>query len=97
MVFSSVFFLFTYLPAVLLAYYLTPLRWRNLTLLVLNLIFYGWGEPVYIVIMFASIAIDYTHGLLVDKCKQKGSDKGARMAVASSVIFNLALLFFFKY
>ena len=97
MVFSSVFFLFTYLPAVLLAYYLTPLRWRNLTLLVLNLIFYGWGEPVYIVIMFASIAIDYTHGLLVDKCRQKGSDKGARMVVASSVIFNLALLFFFKY
>ena len=48
MVFSSVFFLFTYLPAVLLAYYLTPLRWRNLTLLVLNLIFYGWGEPVYL-------------------------------------------------
>ena len=45
----------------------------------------------------SSIAIDYTHGLLVDKCKQKGSDKGARMAVASSVIFNLALLFFFKY
>ncbi len=97
MVFSSVFFLFTYLPIVLLAYYLAPLRWRNLVLLVLNLVFYGWGEPVYIVIMFASTAIDYTHGLLVDKCKKKGNDRGARGAVCSSVVFNLALLFFFKY
>ncbi|MBO5034712.1 MAG: MBOAT family protein [Oscillospiraceae bacterium] len=97
MVFSSVFFLFTYLPIVLFAYYITPLRWRNAVLLLVNLIFYGWGEPVYICIMFASIAIDYTHGMLVDKCKRKGNDKGARMAVASSVFFNLALLFFFKY
>ena len=97
MVFSSVLFLFQYLPLTLLAYYLTPLRWRNLTLLVLNLLFYGWGEPVYIVIMFASIAIDYTHGLLVERCKARDNDRGARMAVASSVIFNLALLGFFKY
>ncbi len=97
MVFSSVFFLFTYLPIVLLAYYLTPLRWRNVVLLVLNLIFYAWGEPVYILIMFASTAIDYTHGMLVDRCKKKGNDRGARLAVGSSVFFNLALLFFFKY
>ncbi|MCI9264657.1 MAG: MBOAT family protein [Oscillospiraceae bacterium] len=97
MVFSSVFFLFTYLPVVLAAYYLAPLRWRNVVLLVLNLVFYAWGEPVYIVIMFASTAIDYTHGMLVDRCKRRGNDRGARMAVASSVIFNLALLFFFKY
>ena len=48
LVFSSVLFLFQYLPLVLLAYYLTPLRWRNVVLLVLNLVFYGWGEPVYI-------------------------------------------------
>ena len=97
MVFSSVLFLFQYLPLVLLCYYLTPLRWRNLTLLALNLVFYAWGEPVYIVIMFASTAIDYTHGMLVDKCKRRGNDKGARLAVCSSVFFNLALLFFFKY
>lgn len=82
---------------VLLAYYVTPLKWRNAVLLLFNLIFYGWGEPKYILIMFASIAIDYTHGMLVTRCKAKGNDRGARMAVASSVIFNLALLFFFKY
>ena len=97
MVFSSVLFLFQYLPLVLLCYYLTPLRWRNLTLLALNLVFYAWGEPVYILIMFASTAIDYTHGMLVDKCKRRGNDRGARLAVCSSVFFNLALLFFFKY
>ncbi len=97
MVFSSVFFLFVYLPVVLLAYYVTPLKWRNAVLLVLNLIFYGWGEPVYILIMFLSITIDYTHGLLVERCKRRGNDRGARLAVASSVFFNLLLLFFFKY
>ena len=97
LVFSSLYFLFLYLPVVLLVYYLVPLRFRNLVLLVFNLIFYAWGEPVYIVIMFVSIAIDYTHGMLVSKCKRKGNLRGAKMAVASSVIFNLALLFFFKY
>lgn len=97
MVFSTPFFLFFYLPIVLAAYYLTPLRFRNAVLLLLNLIFYGWGEPVYILIMFASIAIDYTHGMLVARAKARGNDKAARLAVASSVIFNLALLFFFKY
>ena len=76
---------------------MTPLRWRNAVLLVFNLIFYGWGEPVYILIMFLSIAIDYTHGMLVERCKARGNDRGARWAVASSVFFNLALLGFFKY
>ena len=97
MVFSTPYFLFLYLPAVLLLYYISPLKWRNLVLLVVNLIFYGWGEPVYIVIMFASIAIDYTHGMLVARNKAKGNWRGAKLAVTSSVVFNLALLFFFKY
>ena len=97
MVFSTPYFLFLYLPMVLLLYYISPLKWRNLVLLVVNLIFYGWGEPVYIVIMFVSIAIDYTHGMLVTRNKAKGNLRGAKWAVASSVVFNLALLFFFKY
>ena len=97
MVFSSLYFLFLYLPLVLLIYYVTPLRFRNAVLLIFNLIFYGWGEPVYIVIMFASIAIDYSHGLLVVKAQAEGNDKRARRYVAQSMVFNLALLFFFKY
>ena len=54
MVFSSLTFLFLYLPLTLLVYFLSPLRWRNFVLLVVSLLFYGWGEPVYIVIMFTA-------------------------------------------
>ena len=53
MVFSSLTFLFLYLPLTLLVYFLSPLRWRNFILLAVSLLFYGWGEPVYIVIMFS--------------------------------------------
>ncbi len=95
MVFSSLMFLFVYLPITLAVYYLAPLKLRNLALLIASLVFYGWGEPVYIVIMFASIAIDYTHGFLVEK--YRADDRKARRVVLSSVLFNLALLFFFKY
>ena len=95
MVFSSLMFLFVYFPVVLGIYYISPLRWRNLFLLLANLVFYGWGEPVYILIMFLSIFIDYTHGLLVEKYRD--NDKKARAFVVSSMVFNLALLFFFKY
>ena len=97
MIFSSPFFLFLYFPIVLVLYYIAPLKWRNLVLLIVNLIFYGWGEPVYVLIMFLSIAIDYSHGRIVTRCKANSNDRGARMAVASSVVFNLALLGFFKY
>ncbi len=97
MVFSTPYFLFLYLPAVLLLYYISPLKLRNLVLLIVNLVFYGWGEPVYILIMFASILIDYTHGMLVTRCKGSGNLRGAKAAVASSVVFNLALLGVFKY
>ena len=97
MVFSTPLFLFYYIPLILLVYYLTPVRLRNLVLLAASLFFYYWGEQGYTVIMLLSIGIDYVHGLVVAHCKQKGNDLGARLAVASSVIFNLAILFFFKY
>jgi len=95
MVFSSLPFLFFYLIAALAAYKLSPLKVRNLILLLVSLFFYGWGEPVYIFIMLLSIAVDYTHGRLVERWRD--NDKLARRVVASSVICNLAILFFFKY
>ncbi len=95
MVFSSLTFLFAYLPITLLLYFIVPLKWRNLVLLVVSLFFYGWGEPIYISIMFLSILIDYTHGLLVEKYRE--NDRKARWFVTQSVIFNLLLLGFFKY
>ena len=95
MVFSSLPFLFFYLMAVLAVYKLAPLKVRNLILLLVSLFFYGWGEPVYILIMLLSIAVDYTHGRLVERWRE--NDALARRVVASSVLCNLAILFFFKY
>ncbi|WP_409968635.1 MBOAT family O-acyltransferase [Bengtsoniella intestinalis] len=95
MVFSSLLFLFYFLPLTLVAYFLSPLKWRNLVLLAVSLLFYGWGEPIYITIMLLSIAIDYSHGLLVEK--HRDDDKKARRIVAQSIVFNLLLLGFFKY
>ena len=95
MIFSSLTFLFAYLPLTLAVYFLAPLRWRNLVLLLVSLFFYGWGEPIYITIMFLSILIDYSHGLLVEK--HRDNDKKARRIVAQSIVFNLLLLGFFKY
>ena len=97
MVFSSLYFLFLYLPIVLFVYYITPLRWRNAWLLVVNLVFYGWGEPKYIVLMLFTILLDYAAGLVVARCKERGNDRGARIAVAVALVLNLAILFFFKY
>ena len=95
MIFSSLPFLFFYLMAVLAVYKLTPLKLRNLVLLLVSLFFYGWGEPVYILIMLLSIVVDYVHGMLVERWR--ADDRKARRAVASSVFFNLAILIFFKY
>lgn len=95
MIFSSLPFLFFYLVAVLAVYRLSPLKLRNLILLVVSLFFYGWGEPVYIIIMLLSIVVDYVHGMLVERWRE--DDRKARRAVASSVFFNLAILVFFKY
>lgn len=99
MVFSSLEFLFFYLPAVLLIYFLIPSKFlalRNLALLATSLVFYGWSEPSYIWIMFLSITIDYTCGRLVGKYKQT-QPKKAKAALIASVVLNLSILCFFKY
>ena len=93
--FSSLPFLFGFLPLTLALYFAAPPRWRNLVLLLTSLVFYGWGEPVYLGIMVLSILIDYTHGLLVERYRSR--DKLPRWFVAESVILNLGLLGFFKY
>ena len=97
MVFSSILFMFRFLPIVLLLYFIAPKQLRNTILFIASLIFYAWGEPVYVVIMLFSTVVDYTHGLLVHKYKQKGEMKKAKLFVISSMIINLSLLGFFKY
>ena len=70
MVFSSLIFLFVYLPVVLAVYYVVPLKWRNPVLFAASLLFYGWGEPVYLAVMVASIAVNYGFGLLVNRFRR---------------------------
>lgn len=97
MVFSSLLFLFRFLPAILLVYYIVPRRFRNLVLLAFSLGFYAWGEPIYIILMLASILISYTGGILVDRFKQKKNVKAAKATLSASCIASLSLLVFFKY
>lgn len=96
MVFSSLLFLFMYLPVVLLIYYATPLKYRNLFLFFANLVFYGWGEPIYVTLMLFSTIVDYTCGYMINKYRTKNK-KIAKTFLIASVVVNLSLLGFFKY
>ena len=95
MVFSSAVFLFFFLPVTLAAYFAAPRRWRNAVLLAVSLFFYGWGEPVYLLLMLAVIALNYAFGRVIASRRAAGND--ARAALALSVLVNLALLGWFKY
>lgn len=95
MVFSSLLFLFLFLPAVLLVYYVSPKRLKNLVLLLASLVFYAWGEPVYIVLMLFATIGDYVFGLLLSSPKH--SPLRRKLIVAASIAINLGVLGFFKY
>ncbi|MGE7624058.1 MBOAT family O-acyltransferase [Viridibacillus sp. NPDC096237] len=95
MVFSSLIFLFLFLPLALIIYYVSPKVLRNFILFIVSLIFYAWGEPVYIVIMIFSTIFDYANGVLIDKYRDR---KGITKAIfINSIIINLGILGFFKY
>ena len=100
MIFASLEFIFLFFPISILAYFLVPkkhLKWRNLVLLLVSLMFYGWGEPIYVFLMIFSITFDYFYGYGVAKYKLLGNDKVARRFVAASMITNICVLGFFKY
>lgn len=97
MVFSSTLFIFFFLPAVLLVYFAVPGRLRNFVLLFFSLIFYSWGEPVYILIMLFSTIFDYVNGLLIGRFQSRRRHGAAKAVLLSSVIVNLGILGFFKY
>lgn len=95
MYFSSLLFLFLYLPLVLGIYYLVPRKFRNGFLLLANLIFYGWGEPVFVLIMLISIISNYIFGLLIEKYRE--NKRLIKAFLVLSVIISLGLLGIFKY
>ena len=94
MVFSSLTFLQCFLSLCLLAYFLVPQKWRNGTLFLFSLLFYAWGEPVYVVLMLFSTVLDYTCGQMVERHR---GQRGAKIALLVSVCVNLGLLGVFKY
>lgn len=95
MVFSSLTFMFVFLPIVLILYYIVPKKFKNLFVLISGLIFYAWGEPVYVLIMIVSTLIDYTAGLLIYRFDKSKTIK--RICLIVSLLMNLGLLGVFKY
>ena len=95
MLFSSIVFLFTFLPAVMILYYLLPVRFRNVILLLASLVFYAWGEPVYLFLMLLSILFNYFSGL--DIARNLQDKRAAKRSMVFNLIINLAVLGFFKY
>lgn len=95
MVFSSILFIFRFLPIAFLIYYLTPYRLKNFTILILSLFFYSWGEPKYFPIMIASILVDFIASRCIERFR---SNKALRVSFLTlSIFFNMGMLFFFKY
>ncbi len=92
MVFSSIAFLFYFLPITLALYYILPKRCRNFVLLVASLIFYAYGEPTYVLIMILSIVFTYLYGLLIDKFR-----KCSKLFLGLSICTSVGLLIYFKY
>ncbi|MGN1482064.1 MBOAT family O-acyltransferase [Porcipelethomonas sp.] len=95
MVFSSIVFIYFFLPVILLIYYAVPKQIKNIILLASGLLFYAWGEPVYVFLMLFTTAVDYTAGRIIDRFD--ANDKIRRAALITSLVINLGILFTFKY
>ena len=95
MVFSSLVFMFAYLPITLLAYYLVPSQGRNIFLFIVNLIFYGWGEPKLVLLMVFNIFFNYIGGWLVDK--YRADTKKKKLFLILTCVLDIGILAVFKY
>ena len=94
MLFSSIPFLYYFLPAVMLMYFIAPKKLKNSVILLSSLFFYAWGEPKYVILMVISITIGYILGLLIEKFRCKTASK---IFLALSVLFSIGALGYFKY
>ena len=98
MVFSSVEFIFFFLPIVLLLYYCIKNRaWRNYILLITSLLFYAWGEPVYVILMMVSILYNWGLAILIHQRRSKEAHKASKLLLITAIVLNLASIGFFKY
>lgn len=94
MLFSSVPFLFYFLPCTLVLYFLAPRRAKNAVLLLASLVFYGWGEPRFLLAMLASIALGFVFGLLLEKYRSR---RAGKWLMAAAAVCSLGMLAYFKY
>ena len=97
MLFSSITFLFLFLPVVMAVYYIVPGRAKNVVLLIASLFFYAWGEPVYVVLMILSILFNYFCGRDIRACAEAEDERRAKLSLAFAVTVNVLILGFFKY
>ena len=95
MLFSSITFLFLFLPIMLAVYYIAPPQWKNFLLLAGSLIFYAWGEPVYIILMILSILLNYFCGMDIENKSE--NEAKAKRSLVFAITVNIVLLVFFKY
>jgi len=97
MVFSSILFIFVYLPLTLLVYFLVPFRYKNMALLACSLVFYAWGEPIYVLLMIMNILFNWIMGMDIQLKKGRGQVKRASVSLILTLVVNFGLLGFFKY
>lgn len=95
MVFSSLIFIFRFLPIFFISYFFTPNKYKNLSLLIFSLIFYTFGEPKYFPLMIASIIVDYIISIIIENNFE--NRRKCKFLLILSIIFNIGMLFFFKY
>ena len=95
MIFSSIPFLFFFFPLFILLYFTLPFKYKNHILLLFSLIFYAWGEPIYILLMIFSSIVDFINGKNIEKYKDDNKKKKIYLII--SIIINISLLGFFKY
>lgn len=97
MLFSSITFLYYFLPVVVIIYYVSPKKLKNTVLLTASIIFYGWGEPKYLVLMAVSILQGYIFGILIELFKNRQKNISAKISLILTITISLALLGYFKY
>ena len=95
MLFSSISFLFIFFPVAILAYFLAPQKGKNFVLLAASLIFYAWGEPVYVVLLLLSSVFNYFSGRDIEAKRE--DHRSAKRSLIFAIVINLLLLGFFQY
>ena len=95
MVFSSLVFLFVFFPIFLVIYYLCPKKFKNLIILISGIVFYAWGEPIYVILIILAIIVDYSAGRIMSKFDHKSVIR--TLALLTSIFYNLSILGVFKY